>query len=195
MGFEPTTPTLARLCSTPELHPHPKRGYAAKLMELRCLASYAKTGPALQPKDPQRPPGCSRSRRASSISLDACYIGAPTHIANGSWHLPDRTSAMSCRFRARSAARPCGMTALARPAMGRCSPLRCWWWSAGFSWSRASPASRGTSTAIFPNTGPAIASLARIEGAGNPPDERRSANSSRAVSMDPGFPRFAGAPG
>ena len=23
MGFEPTTPTLARLCSTPELHPHP----------------------------------------------------------------------------------------------------------------------------------------------------------------------------
>ena len=30
MGFEPTTPTLARLCSTPELHPHPKRGYAAK---------------------------------------------------------------------------------------------------------------------------------------------------------------------
>jgi hypothetical protein len=25
MGFEPTTPTLARLCSTPELHPHPYR--------------------------------------------------------------------------------------------------------------------------------------------------------------------------
>jgi hypothetical protein len=25
MGFEPTTPTLARLCSTPELHPHPRR--------------------------------------------------------------------------------------------------------------------------------------------------------------------------
>jgi hypothetical protein len=24
MGFEPTTPTLARLCSTPELHPHPR---------------------------------------------------------------------------------------------------------------------------------------------------------------------------
>ena len=24
MGFEPTTPTLARLCSTPELRPHPK---------------------------------------------------------------------------------------------------------------------------------------------------------------------------
>ncbi len=23
MGFEPTTPTLARLCSTPELHPRP----------------------------------------------------------------------------------------------------------------------------------------------------------------------------
>ena len=25
MGFEPTTLTLARLCSTPELHPHPYR--------------------------------------------------------------------------------------------------------------------------------------------------------------------------
>ena len=24
-GFEPPTPTLARLCSTPELHPHPPR--------------------------------------------------------------------------------------------------------------------------------------------------------------------------
>jgi hypothetical protein len=24
-GFEPSTPTLARLCSTPELHPHPHR--------------------------------------------------------------------------------------------------------------------------------------------------------------------------
>src|ERR1700730_6298105 len=30
MGFEPTTPTLARLCSTPELHPHPQRGHTAK---------------------------------------------------------------------------------------------------------------------------------------------------------------------
>ena len=26
MGFEPTTPTLARLCSTPELHPHSVEG-------------------------------------------------------------------------------------------------------------------------------------------------------------------------
>jgi hypothetical protein len=25
-GFEPSTPTLARLCSTPELHPHPAGG-------------------------------------------------------------------------------------------------------------------------------------------------------------------------
>src|SRR6266700_426926 len=53
MGFEPTTPTLARLCSTPELHPHPKRGYAAKAAN----SSYAKTGPALQP---MRPPGPCR---------------------------------------------------------------------------------------------------------------------------------------
>ena len=29
MGFEPTTPTLARLCSTPELRPHPMLGFIA----------------------------------------------------------------------------------------------------------------------------------------------------------------------
>jgi hypothetical protein len=29
MGFEPTTPTLARLCSTPELHPRSTRETAA----------------------------------------------------------------------------------------------------------------------------------------------------------------------
>ena len=29
MGFEPTTPTLARLCSTPELHPHDASRLAA----------------------------------------------------------------------------------------------------------------------------------------------------------------------
>ena len=28
-GFEPSTPTLARLCSTPELHPHPDSGAPA----------------------------------------------------------------------------------------------------------------------------------------------------------------------
>jgi hypothetical protein len=28
-GFEPSTPTLARLCSTPELHPRPRAVHAA----------------------------------------------------------------------------------------------------------------------------------------------------------------------
>src|SRR5579863_1539316 len=41
-GFEPSTPTLARLCSTPELHPHPFGGVAAK-------AAYAVGGRGLQP--------------------------------------------------------------------------------------------------------------------------------------------------
>src|ERR1700730_14980644 len=30
-GFAPSTPTLARLCSTPELHPHPCRAQHARL--------------------------------------------------------------------------------------------------------------------------------------------------------------------
>ena len=33
MGFEPTTPTLARLCSTPELHPHPQKEVTAQAAE------------------------------------------------------------------------------------------------------------------------------------------------------------------
>ena len=54
MGFEPTTPTLARLCSTPELHPHPR--------EVRTAAaasqSYAKERRAWQPPPPRpmKPP-------------------------------------------------------------------------------------------------------------------------------------------
>ena len=41
-GFEPSTPTLARLCSTPELHPHPWDGAAAP------WALYAVKPPTLQ---------------------------------------------------------------------------------------------------------------------------------------------------
>src|SRR6202011_367425 len=44
-GFEPSTPTLARSCSTPELHPHPRearrRGTAGR-------ATYAKSRRRLQ---------------------------------------------------------------------------------------------------------------------------------------------------
>lgn len=35
MGFEPTTPTLARLCSTPELRPHSVEGLMAESAEPR----------------------------------------------------------------------------------------------------------------------------------------------------------------
>ena len=42
MGFEPTTPTLARLCSTPELHPHGASRYAAP------RALYAPSSPDTQ---------------------------------------------------------------------------------------------------------------------------------------------------
>src|SRR3981189_2288498 len=56
-GFEPSTPTLARSCSTTELHPHP-RGWQ------RSLAgngqSYAKCGPRMQ----QRRAGAGIGRMA-----------------------------------------------------------------------------------------------------------------------------------
>src|SRR5258706_623991 len=44
-GFEPSTPTLARSCSTPELHPHPWDTAEASAD----IHSYAKPGPPLQP--------------------------------------------------------------------------------------------------------------------------------------------------
>ena len=45
-GFEPSTPTLARLCSTPELHPHPRKqgGFAAGECYAKTLASLQRLG-------------------------------------------------------------------------------------------------------------------------------------------------------
>ena len=42
-GFEPSTPTLARSCSTPELHPHPKAGGRSTAARAQ---TYAKCGAA-----------------------------------------------------------------------------------------------------------------------------------------------------
>jgi hypothetical protein len=44
-GLEPSTPTLARSCSTTELHPHPK---ALAAMKHRQRESYAKCAPRMQ---------------------------------------------------------------------------------------------------------------------------------------------------
>src|SRR3954463_510825 len=56
-GFEPSTPTLARSCSTTELHPHP-RGMAARTRIVAASPavrrSYAKWRPSMQPG--RRPP-------------------------------------------------------------------------------------------------------------------------------------------
>jgi hypothetical protein len=64
MGFEPTTPTLARLCSTPELHPHPRvvRRPSERLGITGPPPSYAKERIALQP----RPSGTGQPHDATS---------------------------------------------------------------------------------------------------------------------------------
>ena len=49
-GFEPSTPTLARSCSTPELHPHPLGSRPSG----RQTRSYAKRRGALQPQQKAR---------------------------------------------------------------------------------------------------------------------------------------------
>src|ERR1700685_1613586 len=48
-GFDPSTPTLARLCSTPELHPHPRRVKRPAARAEWLHDSYAKELKALQP--------------------------------------------------------------------------------------------------------------------------------------------------
>src|SRR5580700_3718538 len=63
-GFEPSTPTLARSCSTTELHPHPRDWR-------RSLAgngqSYAKCGPRMQqPRAARRIGQIARYRRQST---------------------------------------------------------------------------------------------------------------------------------
>jgi hypothetical protein len=40
-GFEPSTPTLARSCSTPELHPHPRTGPRVALASRRAMPNAA----------------------------------------------------------------------------------------------------------------------------------------------------------
>src|SRR6516225_10236804 len=50
-GFEPSTPTLARSCSTPELHPRPNSGRPHGAAGRS--STYAKT---TQPLQPSRPP-------------------------------------------------------------------------------------------------------------------------------------------
>ncbi len=57
MGFEPTTPTLARLCSTPELHP---RSLSVRRPGAYGVPSYAKRRPPLQQTRADR-----RCRRSS----------------------------------------------------------------------------------------------------------------------------------
>jgi hypothetical protein len=64
-GFEPSAPTLARLCSTPELHPHPSGGAAQKKVpKFRYLS---------QPK--RTPPTCSRIQ---PVNIPQCPEGMPT---------------------------------------------------------------------------------------------------------------------
>ncbi len=64
-GFEPSTPTLARLCSTPELHPHPRRVIWPSASAGPC-PSYAKELTALQPHaaSPMKRPHAGLATRA-----------------------------------------------------------------------------------------------------------------------------------
>jgi hypothetical protein len=109
-GFEPSTPTLARSCSTPELHPHP----------LRCRRTVIGDGRAM----PNAASECNSQKGTHANNLKARYRGQFDEIG---WKLPpyDRRAGLNGepdgpwprRFRDRShvqASPPISRRALAR---------------------------------------------------------------------------------
>ena len=65
-GLEPSTPTLARSCSTTELHPHP--GLTA--IAHRQRQSYAKCGPRMQqPAQAGKPPADNAAKRVNAFQM------------------------------------------------------------------------------------------------------------------------------
>ncbi len=67
-GFEPSTPTLARSCSTPELHPHPL-GMAAGSRPGRPIAKAARAVPIAKTARPLQP---SRKTSLKRPMTDHC---------------------------------------------------------------------------------------------------------------------------
>jgi hypothetical protein len=80
-GFEPSTPTLARSCSTPELHPHPN---SVDQRPPEHPATYAKRCPPLQP-----PPGRRFGRGAGPLVVS----GGAVHETRAGTLVRDRISA------------------------------------------------------------------------------------------------------
>ena len=84
-GFEPSTPTLARLCSTPELHPHPRMPRRRGAERL----SYAKYGRRMQQapcgKSTQGRPNIPRrnliARSMPLVTRARCCIMLRHHVA------------------------------------------------------------------------------------------------------------------
>jgi hypothetical protein len=90
-GFEPSTPTLARSCSTPELHPHPRDWR-------RSLAgngqSYAKCAPRMQ--QPARGPLDARMARYRRYRAEIVSKSAPTAVSRPLLRLPAETPGADC---------------------------------------------------------------------------------------------------
>src|SRR5271156_6835123 len=73
-GFEPSTPTLARLCSTPELHPHPRR------LDTDDGRLWRKPREIATPSRPrQQPP--SRACNGEALTLISRPVAIPAAIA------------------------------------------------------------------------------------------------------------------
>ena len=132
-GFEPSTPTLARLCSTPELHPHPRHprrsawpGFCPKAFRMasgsmkifcrlwrgRCFGwpAHAVSAP-LSPGGGAVPAGRSRSPLVQAGAMARPLTSCGSAGLPGTGDLPSR-GAMLATFagpkgRGRVALRPC----------------------------------------------------------------------------------------
>jgi hypothetical protein len=100
-GFEPSTPTLARSCSTTELHPHP-RGHRRSLAGN--AQSYAKCGPRMQ----QVAEGMNRPDNRPDRPHPGGSRGIPTRISPKTTELgsPDCKSGLQPPIKARAVLEP-----------------------------------------------------------------------------------------
>ena len=125
MGFEPTTPTLARLCSTPELRPHPVTpgaGLPARPgQRRRNEAVYARSARDWQEADAKKVGRLSDRRGPCGVATSA-----PGWTLMADWRLMRAEPARRDRRTARGTrpARPSRISHFSSPDRPHCPPRR-----------------------------------------------------------------------
>ena len=147
-GFEPSTPTLARLCSTPELHPHPREfarpegrdgprmpkptPQCNQFAAIRPARSYARRISLTQVRRARdRRYRCRRFRTTPTRASDARHPARPVRIPRPARHPPfhGHPSAALHRRRQPEPARTDRRRTHQEPVPEGQAAVRCFWWS------------------------------------------------------------------